>query len=152
MNALPRHPIAHGPRHRRAAPQRAGWRACRRLAATLGLVGGVGASAGAVAADCVSTRGGDIVLNASDSCREQIRRDPVVRRSVVRTIDQQIGGISVAAAPVTASTGSAASARSGHPAAGLTHPLARLSLLNAQSRYLWSLGNPAPTYYGQTAP
>ena len=102
--------------------------------------------AGAWAADCVGMRGGELVLSASDQCLGQMRRDPALRRQMVQVIDANAagGGGSVAAGRPDAGRAAAGSR------ANLAHPLARLSQLNAQSRYLWSLGNPAPTYYGQT--
>lgn len=132
-------------RHHDPAPR------ARRLAVTLGLLGGVGASAPALAADCVALRGGDLVLNASDACRAQIRQDPALRRQVVQSIDRRLVVAGAGAATATSGAGRDAT-RSTHPARGLGHPLARMSMLNSQSRYLWSLGNPAPTYYGQTRP
>jgi hypothetical protein len=101
-----------------------------------------GLGAGAWAADCVAQHGGDLLLTASDHCLGQVRRDPALRRQLVQAVD-----LGAAAVP----SGHTTTAAAGGPArANLTHPLARLSQLNAQSRYLWSLGNPAPTYYGQT--
>lgn len=101
--------------------------------------------AGAWAADCVGMRGGELVLSASDQCRGQMRRDPALRRQMVQAIDVNAAGGGTAAPSRPEADRSAAASR-----ANLGHPLARLSQLNAQSRYLWSLGNPAPTYYGQT--
>jgi hypothetical protein len=150
-------PIRHHDRAHRSAPHRTarvphGRRACR-LAVTLGLLGGVGVSASALAADCVNLRGGDLVLNASDACRAQIRQDPALRRQVVQTIGSQRVVASAGTVPsVAPGPGRDAGERSSHPARGLGHPLARMSMLNSQSRYLWSLGNPAPAYYGQTRP
>jgi hypothetical protein len=105
----------------------------------------LGACAGAVAGECVDLRGGELVFRASEACRAQIRRDPALRRMLVETIDHHL----VAAGPTGAP---AAAGRTGARGHGLTHPLARLSSINAQSRYLASLSNPAPTYYGQTSP
>lgn len=140
------------PRIARLARRR---RACR-LAVTLGLLGGIGASAPALAADCVNLRDGELVLNASDACQAQIRQDPALRRQVVQSIDRRlvvasagVGSAGVATAPPDDGRDTT---RSAHPARGLGHPLARMSMLNSQSRYLWSLGNPAPAYYGQTRP
>lgn len=101
--------------------------------------------AGAWAADCMGMRGGELVLSASDQCLGQMRRDPAVRRQMVQVIDVNAAGVGTAA-PARTEAGRHAAG----PRANLAHPLARLSQLNAQSRYLWSLGNPAPTYYGQT--
>ncbi len=133
--------------HRAPAPTRPRG---RRLVAALGLAG---ACAGAVAGECVDLRGGELVFRASEACKAQIRRDPALRRAVVETIDRHL--VAAGPAPGAAPAAPAAPAReAGRPGArshGLTHPLARLSALNAQSRYLGSLGNPAPTYYGQTA-
>ncbi|HJV72019.1 hypothetical protein [Ideonella sp.] len=135
------------------APLRRHVRACRRLAVTLGVLGGVGASAAAQAGECVNLRGGDLVLNASDACRAQIRRDPALRRRVVQTIDSQVVVASADTVPgASPGPGRDASERPAQPSRGLGHPLARMSMLNSQSRYLWSLGNPAPAYYGQTRP
>lgn len=100
-----------------------------------------GPGAGAWAADCVAQHGGDLVLTASDHCLGQVRRDPALRRQLVQAVDFGAGAVP---------PGHGAGAAHGPARANLTHPLARLSQLNAQSRYLWSLGNPAPTYYGQT--
>ncbi|MGM9487429.1 hypothetical protein [Ideonella sp. YS5] len=101
--------------------------------------------AGTWAAECAQMRGGELLLRSSDACLAQMRRDPAMRQQVARTIEGQV--LTVAAAgPASPSP------RASRSSPGLGHPLARLSMLNAQSRYLWSLGNPAPTYYGQTAP
>jgi hypothetical protein len=102
--------------------------------------------AGSWAADCVGMRGGELVLSASDQCRGQMRRDPALRRQMVQAIDVNAAGGGTPAAPSRPEAGRGAAGSR----ANLGHPLARLSQLNAQSRYLWSLGNPAPTYYGQT--
>lgn len=108
----------------------------------------LGPVAGAGAADCVGMRGGELVLSASDRCLGQMRRDPALRRQVVQVIGVGTAvGTAPAAAPVAAATAGRSHAGS---RANLAHPLARFSHLNAQSRYLWSLSNPAPTYYGQT--
>jgi hypothetical protein len=101
--------------------------------------------AGAWATDCMGMRGGELVLSASDQCLGQMRRDPALRRQMVQVIDVNAAGGGTAAPSRPEAGRGAAAAR-----ANLGHPLARLSQLNAQSRYLWSLGNPAPTYYGQT--
>jgi hypothetical protein len=148
MNASLRH--RRPSRARNRARRLPAWLACRRLLAALGLIGGVSASGAAEAAECVGLRGGELVLNASDTCQAQLKRDPALRRAVVRTIDQQQLAGDAALAPAVAIRQTAQpGARAVH---GLTHPLARLTALNAQSRYLWALGNPAPAYYGQTAP
>jgi hypothetical protein len=105
--------------------------------ATLGL------AQGAWAADCVGMRGGELLLTASSHCVGQMRGDPALRRQMVQALD---GGAVLPARPAAADRGHVATRAS---QANLAHPLARLSQLNAQSRYLWSLGNPAPTYYGQ---
>ncbi|MFZ5547766.1 MAG: hypothetical protein ACOZJX_03655 [Pseudomonadota bacterium] len=104
----------------------------------------LGPVAGAEAADCLGMRGGELVLSASDRCLGQMRRDPALRRQVVQVIGV---GTAAGTAPAAAATAGRSNAGS---RANLAHPLARFSHLNAQSRYLWSLGNPAPTYYGQT--
>lgn len=113
-------------------------------AALTAAVLGLGPATGAWAADCMGMRGGELVLSASDRCLSQMRRDPALRRQVVQVIDVNAAGGSTAAA------GGPSASRNTGSGANLGHPLARLSQLNAQSRYLWSLGNPAPTYYGQT--
>jgi hypothetical protein len=109
----------------------------------------------AAAAGCVDLRGGELVISASDGCVAQMRRDPAVRRQVAQRIGSQVGTQSggspvVAPAAAPAPTAPQALAASRSRSRGLDHPLARLSMLNSQSRYLWSLGNPAPVYYGQT--
>jgi hypothetical protein len=104
--------------------------------------------ASAWAAGCAEMRGGELVLRSSDACLAQMRRDPAVRQQVARTIEGQ--GVMVADAGPTARPAAPERASRNNPS--LSHPLARLSMLNAQSRYLWSLGNPAPVYYGQTSP
>jgi len=145
--------LRHHDRRCRPAHRTLGPRACRRLAVTLGLLGGVGASGSASAGECVSVRGGDLVLSASDACRAQIRHDPALRRQLVQTIDRQLV-VASAGAVRTAAPGRDATARPARPdhsARGLGHPLARMSMLNSQSRYLWSLGN-SGSYYGQTSP
>ena len=106
------------------------------------------------AASCVDMRGGELVLSASPDCVAQMRRDPAVRQQLAQRIGSQVGNpagspaavATAAAPPAAAHRRDAAHGRS----RGLDHPLARLSMLNSQSRYLWSLGNPAPVYYGQT--
>lgn len=98
-------------------------------------------------ADCVSMDAGELRLSNAGGCPAQLRSDPAVRRAAVRHIHAGLAGGPVTLAPATGA-GQRASRPDNH---GLGHPLARLSALNAQSRYLWSLGNPAPTYYGQTA-
>lgn len=108
---------------------------------------------GAKAAGCMSMRGGEMVISASEDCLAQMQRDPTTRQQVARRISAQVGsGVIVAPAPAPAPSATPgeprSKARGGRQ--GLDHPLARLSMLNAQSRYLWSLGNPAPVYYGQT--
>lgn len=110
---------------------------------------GLLAQADAGAAGCAQMQGGDLVLRSSEACLAQMRRDPAVRQQVARTIAAQV--VTVADAG-TAAGQAAPEQRPGRASAGLGHPLARLSMLNAQSRYLWSLGNPAPVYYGQTTP
>jgi hypothetical protein len=100
------------------------------------------------AAGCAEMRGGELVLRSSDACLAQMRRDPAVRQQVARTIEAQV----VTVADAGTATRQAAPERASRSNSGLSHPLARLSMLNAQSRYLWSLGNPAPVYYGQTSP
>ena len=92
-------------------------------------------------------RDGEVLLSASAGCVAQMRQDPAVRQQVARRIGSQLGAVPVTVAQA-GSSGGRETAR-GHQQ-GLSHPLARLSMLNAQSRYLWSLSNPAPTYYGQT--
>ena len=104
----------------------------------------LGLAHGAWAADCVGMRGGELLLTASSHCVGQMRHDPAVRRQMVQALD---GGAAVPAQPAAAGRSPDAGRAS---RANLAHPLARLSQLNAQSRYLWSLGNQAPTYYGQT--
>jgi len=89
-------------------------------------------------------RGGDLLLSASQDCVAQMRQSPDVRHQVA----QQIGS-GVAASSTTAATPAPAARPERSRTHGLDHPLARLSMLQAQSRYLWSLGNPSPTYYGQ---
>jgi hypothetical protein len=108
-----------------------------------GLLMHAGASAG-----CAEMHGGELVLRSSEACLAQMRRDPALRQQLARTIG---GQVAVPATPAAAGR-PATPERAGRGNAGLGHPLARLSMLNAQSRYLWSLGNPAPTYYGQNAP
>jgi hypothetical protein len=105
---------------------------------------------GAWAAGCAEMRGGELLLRSSDSCLAQMRRDPAMRQQVARTIEAQ--AITVAYTGTGTSGPAAPPERQARSSPGLGHPLARLSMLNAQSRYLWSLGNPAPVYYGQTAP
>jgi hypothetical protein len=98
-------------------------------------------------------RGGEMVISASDGCVAQMRRDPAVRQQVARRIGSQVVGspvVATAAAPVPTATQPTQPTAPRGRSRGLDHPLARLSMLNSQSRYLWSLGNPAPTYYGQT--
>ncbi|WP_374675737.1 hypothetical protein [Ideonella sp.] len=97
-------------------------------------------------AACAGLRGGELVISASPACVGRLQGDAGLKRQVASTIQAEAGGGAVVGA----------AAANGRPAAGarphgLTHPLARLSSLNAQSRYLWSLANPAPSYYGQTA-
>jgi len=120
-----------------------------------GLCLSVLAPAGAVAAGCVDLRGGELVISASDRCVAQMRRDPAVRQQVVQRIGSQVGAQGFASPVVASAAAPAPTANPKAPLAasrsrGLDHPLARLSMLNSQSRYLWSLGNPAPVYYGQT--
>jgi len=105
---------------------------------------GVLAQAQAPAA-CAGLRGGDLVISASPACLGRLQGDTGLKRQVAATIQAEVG---TAASPGGQAAGTARDTGGRH---GLTHPLARLSALNAQSRYLWSLGNPAPTYYGQTA-
>ena len=93
-------------------------------------------------------RGGDLLVSASDGCVAQMRQSASVRRQVVQQIGGGVHASSTVAAPAPPAPSSRAPERARRH--GLDHPLARLSTLNAQSRYLWSLGNPAPTYYGQT--
>ena len=104
--------------------------------------------ADAWAAGCAQMQGGELVLRSSDACVAQMRRDPAVRQQVARTIESQV----VTVADAGPAARQAAPERAGRNSSGLSHPLARLSMLNSQSRYLWSLGNPAPVYYGQTTP
>ncbi|WP_374563818.1 hypothetical protein [Ideonella sp.] len=107
---------------------------------------------GAKAAGCMNMRGGELVISASDDCVAQMRRDPATRQQVARHISRQVGG-QAANGPVVAAAAPVATPAPADPRShgrGLDHPLARLSMLNSQSRYLWSLGNPAPVYYGQT--
>ncbi|MEK8030837.1 hypothetical protein AACH06_08435 [Ideonella sp. DXS29W] len=125
-----------------------------RLATRCGLVGlyaglfaGLLAGSSPAMAGCVDLRGGEMLLSASAGCVAQMRQDPAVRQQVARHIGNQLGTGPLGVAQAN-SAGGRDTAR-GHQQ-GLSHPLARLSLLNAQSRYLWSLSNPAPTYYGQT--
>lgn len=102
----------------------------------------------AQAAGCVDMRGGDLLLSASDSCVAQMRRSASVRRQVAQQIGSGVGASSTAVtAPPPAPSSRAPERSRSH---GLDHPLARMSMLQSQSRYLWSLGNPAPVYYGQT--
>ena len=115
------------------------------------------APAGAKAAGCVDMRGGELVISASDRCVAQMRRDPAVRRQVAQRIGSQVGGqgggspvVATVAAPAPAANPPTQPAAVQSRSRGLDHPLARMSMLNSQSRYLWSLGNPAPVYYGQT--
>lgn len=110
--------------------------------------GGLLMHAGAWAAGCAEMRGGELVLRSSEACLAQMRRDPAMRQQLARTI----GGQVAAPARTAAASRPATPERADRSNPGLGHPLARLSMLNAQSRYLWSLGNQAPTYYGQTAP
>lgn len=127
-----------------ASPRLARYGARAALAAS-----GLLAQADAGAADCAQMQGGELILRSSQACLAQMRKDPAVRQQVARTIAGQ--GVTVAdAGPPAAQP--AREQRPGRGNAGLGHPLARLSMLNAQSRYLWSLGNPAPVYYGQTTP
>lgn len=105
---------------------------------------GVLAQAQAPAA-CAGLRGGDLVISASPACVGRLQGDSGLKRQVAATIQAEVGTV---ASPGGQAAGAARDTGGRH---GLTHPLARLSALNAQSRYLWSLGNPAPTYYGQTA-
>lgn len=115
------------------------------------------APAGASAAGCVDLRGGELVISASDGCVAQMRRDPAVRQQIAQRIGSQVGAhgaglpvVATAAAPApTANPPAQPTAMRGR-SRGLDHPLARMSMLNSQSRYLWSLGNAAPSYYGQT--
>ncbi len=99
-------------------------------------------------------RGGELVISASAGCVAQMRRDPAVRQQVAQRIGRQVGaqggGAPVMATAATPVPTAKPPATAGGRSRGLDHPLARLSMLNSQSRYLWSLGNPAPTYYGQT--
>ena len=108
------------------------------------------APAGAKAAGCMAMRGGELVISASEGCVAQMRRDPAVRQQAARHISSQLGGASAAPAPVARTAADAPRNATRGRSHGLDHPLARLSMLNSQSRYLWSLGNPAPVYYGQT--
>lgn len=115
------------------------------------------APTGARAAGCVDMRGGELVISASEGCVAQMRRDPAVRRQVAQRIGSQVGGQgggspvgATAAAPAPAANPPAQPTATQSRSRGLDHPLARMSMLNSQSRYLWSLGNPAPVYYGQT--
>lgn len=96
-------------------------------------------------AACAGLRGGDLVISASPACLGRLQGDTGLKRQVAATIQAEVG---TAASHGGQAAGAARDTGGRH---GLTHPLARLSALNAQSRYLWSLGNPAPTYYGQTA-
>ncbi len=101
-------------------------------------------------AECVSMDAGELRLSNAGGCPAQLRSDPAVRRAAVRHIHAGLAGGPVVLASATTATG--AGPRAGRPDNhGLGHPLARLSALNAQSRYLWALSNPAPTYYGQVA-
>jgi len=97
------------------------------------------------AGGCAEMRGGELLLRSSDACLAQMRSDPAMRRQVARTIEGQVIAVAAAGSP-------GPSQRASRSSPGPGHPLARLSMLNSQSRYLWALGNPAPTYYGQTAP
>lgn len=86
-----------------------------------------------------------MLVSASEGCVTQMRQSAQVRRQVA----QQIGS------GVAQSSSTSAASRPERPERtrthGLDHPLARLSMLNSQSRYLWSMSQPsAPTYYGQT--
>lgn len=101
-------------------------------------------------AECVSMDAGELRLTNASGCPAQLRNDPAVRRAAVRHIHAGLSGSPVVMAAATGAAG--VPHHSGRADThGLAHPLARLSALNAQSRYLWSLSNPAPTYYGQTA-
>ena len=106
-------------------------------AASLGLCG-------AHAGECVAARDDGLVLSASSHCVAQMRANPQMRRSMVRAFDPR-----AAAAPQPAAEAQraerAATSRHGN---SLAHPLARLSQLQAQSRYLDSLSR-GPSYYGQ---
>jgi hypothetical protein len=117
--------------------RRAVWLSCFAACAT---------STAAQAGDCVNMRGGDLLVSASPGCAARLRRDPVMREQVT----QRIGGLTGRAAVFAAPPPMRAPLAQRERHHGLDHPLARLSMLNAQSRYLWSLGNPSPTYYGQT--
>jgi hypothetical protein len=105
---------------------------------------------GAWAAGCAEMRGGELLLRSSDACLAKMRRDPAVRLQVARTIETHV--VTVAHAGTATPVPAARPERPPRNSSGLGHPLARLSMLNTQSQYLWSLGNPAPSYYGQTAP
>lgn len=100
------------------------------------------------AGGCVDMRGGELLLSASDSCVAQMRGSASVRREVAQQIGSGVNASStVVAAPPRAPSSRPPERSRSH---GLDHPLARMSMLQAQSRYLWSLSNPAPVYYGQT--
>lgn len=114
---------------------------------TLSGLAGLLACSPPVVAGCVDVREGEMLLSASAGCVAQLRQDPAVRQQVARRIGSQLGRVPLGV--VQAQTGGGRETARGHQQ-GLSHPLARLSMLNAQSRYLWSLSNPAPTYYGQT--
>ena len=97
------------------------------------------------AASCVDVRGADMLVSASEGCVAQMRQSAEVRRQVARQINS--GVVQSASAARTALPSRPERSRT-H---GLDHPLARLSTLNSQSRYLWSSSQPqAPSYYGQT--
>jgi hypothetical protein len=123
-------------------------RRVHRLVWPLCLTAGTVAIAPARAGGCVDLRGGDLLLNASQHCVTQLRRDPTVREQVTQRIGGEVGRVSVAQAAPSPPTAARSTERG--RSHGLDHPLARISMLNSQSRYLWSLGNPSPTYYGQT--
>jgi hypothetical protein len=104
---------------------------------------GVGA---ALAAECVVARDDGLVMSASSHCVAQMRGNPQVRRSMVRVFDQRAAASALHAVdPPHAAGPERSSVRGGN---ALAHPLARLSQLQAQSRYLDSLSR-GPTYYGQ---
>lgn len=86
-----------------------------------------------------------MLVSASEGCVTQMRQSAQVRRQVA----QQIGS-GVAQSSSTPPSPTPTSRPERARTHGLDHPLARLSMLNSQSRYLWALGQPpVPTYYGQ---
>lgn len=98
---------------------------------------------GAHAGECVAARDGGLVISASSHCVAQMRSNPQVRRSMARAFDP--GAAAPALQAVEPQRAGHTTSRRGN---ALAHPLARLSQLQAQSRYLDSLSR-GPSYYGQ---